>query len=110
MNAGKWWIKVDALGAVTFFDYDALDRPIEQESFDEFGNALSWSFNYYNDNGELNWVDGPRYNPEDYVFYDYDGAGRRTTEIHWRSEANSDGTRRRSARRLQPIRPNFLSV
>jgi RHS repeat-associated protein len=89
---GQMVNQVDALGAVTFFDYDPFDRPIEQENFDEFGNALSWSFNYYNDNGELNWVDGPRYNPEDYVFYDYDGAGRRTTEIHWRSEANSTGT------------------
>jgi RHS repeat-associated protein len=83
---------VDALGADTFHDYDALDRPTETETFDEFGNALSWSFNYYNDNGELVWVDGPRYNPEDYVFYDYDGMGRRSTEIHWRSEAKSDGT------------------
>ena len=44
---------------------------------------------YYNANGELNWIDGPRYNPEDYIFYDYDGAGRPTTEIHWRSEAKA---------------------
>jgi RHS repeat-associated protein len=82
----------DALGAFTLADYDALNRPIAKESFDESGNPLAWSFNYYNDNGELTWVDGPRYNPEDYVFFDYDGAGRRTTEIHWRSEAKSDGT------------------
>ena len=83
---------VDALGAETFMDYDALDRPIEKENFDEFGNPLSWSFNYYDDNGELNWVDGPRYNPEDYIFYDYDGEGRITTEIRWVSQANSDGS------------------
>jgi RHS repeat-associated protein len=83
---------VDALGADTFHDYDPLDRPTETENFDEFGNALSWSFNYYNDNGELVWVDGPRYNPEDYIFYDYDGMGRRSTEIHWRSEAKADGS------------------
>jgi len=89
---GQMVNQVDDLGAVTYFDYDALDRPTEQENFDENGNALSWSFNYYNENGELNWVDGPRFNPEDYVFYDYDGAGRRTTEIHWRSEAKADGS------------------
>jgi RHS repeat-associated protein len=89
---GQMVNQVDALGAVTFFDYDALNRQTEQEQFDEFGNALSWNFDYYNDNGELNWVDGPRYNPEDYVYYDYDGAGRRITEIHWRSEANSNGS------------------
>jgi RHS repeat-associated protein len=89
---GQMVNQVDALGAVKFFDYDALNRPTAQEDFDEFGNALSWSFNYYNDNGELTWVDGPRYNPEDYVFLDYDGMGRRSTEIHWRSEAKSDGS------------------
>ena len=89
---GQMVNKVDALGAVTFVDYDALNRPIEQENFDEFGNALAWNFIYYTDNGEVSWIDGPRYNPEDYVFYDYDGAGRRSTEIHWRSEANSTGT------------------
>ena len=89
---GQMVNKVDALGAATFFDYDALNRPTEQENFDENGNALSWNFNYYNDNGELSWTDGPRYNPEDYVFFDYDGAGRRSTEIHWRSQAKGDGT------------------
>jgi RHS repeat-associated protein len=89
---GQMVDKVDALGAVTFFDYDAMNRPIEQENFDEFGNALAWNFIYYTDNGEVSWIDGPRYNPEDYIFYDYDGAGRRSTEIHWRSEANAAGT------------------
>ena len=89
---GQMVNQVDALGAVTLFNYDALNRPIEQEQFDEFGNALAWNFIYYTDNGEISWIDGPRYNPEDYIFYDYDGAGRRTTEIYWRSEANSTGT------------------
>lgn len=89
---GQMVDKVDALGGDTFMDYDAMNRPTETENFDEFGNPLSWSFNYYNDNGELNWVDGPRFNPEDYIFYDYDGEGRVTTEIHWLSQANSDGS------------------
>jgi RHS repeat-associated protein len=89
---GQMVNQVDALGAVTFMDYDALNRPIENEKFDESGNPLTWNFIYYTDNGEVSWVDGPRYNPEDYVFYDYDGAGRKTTEIHWRSQANSSGT------------------
>ena len=84
--------QVDALGAVTHSEYDALDRLTARENFDESGNLLAWNFNYYNDNGELVWTDGPRYNPEDYVWRDYDGAGRLTTEIHWRSEAKSDGT------------------
>ena len=84
--------QVDALGAVTFHAYDAMDRPIETENFDEFGNALSWNFIYYNENGEVSWTEGPRYNPENYVFYDHDGDGRVTTQIRWRSEAKSDGS------------------
>ena len=84
--------QVDALGAVTFHAFDAMDRPIETENFDEYGNPLSWNFTYYNENGEVSWTEGPRYNPENYVFYDHDGAGRVTTEIRWRSEARSDGS------------------
>jgi len=89
---GQMVNQIDALGAVTFFDYDAMNRPIEQDYFDESGNILSWSLIYYTDNGEISWIDGPRYNPEDYIFYDYDGDGRRTSEIHWLSEAKPDGT------------------
>ena len=88
---GEMVTQVDALGAETFYDYDALNRPTVQENYDEFGNLLSWNYLYYDDNGELNWIDGPRYNPEDYIFYDYDGDGRRSTEIHWRSQANPNG-------------------
>src|SRR5206468_12305291 len=47
---------------------------------------------YYNENGELTWSDGPRYHPEDYVWRDHDGGGRKSQEIHWRSQAKSDGT------------------
>ena len=36
--------QIDALGAVTFFDYDALNRPTEQENFDENGNAAVLEF------------------------------------------------------------------
>jgi YD repeat-containing protein len=83
---------VDALGAVKFSAYDPMDRPIETENYDEFGNPLALKTIYYDDNGEVSWTDGPRYNPDNYVFYDYDGAGRVTTEIHWRSQANTNGT------------------
>ncbi|HTV42882.1 MAG TPA: DUF6531 domain-containing protein [Candidatus Sulfotelmatobacter sp.] len=83
---------VDALGAVTYCDYDPMNRPTEMENFDEFGNPLSLVLKYYNENGELNWTEGPQYNPDDYVYYDYDGAGRLTTKIQWLSQANSDGS------------------
>jgi RHS repeat-associated protein len=84
--------ELDALGALTHFEYDDIDRPTEQWNVDEHGYLLSWNFNYYNDNGELEWRDGPAYDPEDYVWWDHDGAGRVTTEIHWRAEAKTDGT------------------
>jgi RHS repeat-associated protein len=85
--------RTDAVGADYLYDYDPMGRPTAQETFDTGqATAMDWKYLYYDANGELNWIDGPRYNPEDYVFYDYDGAGRPTTEIHWRSEANSTGT------------------
>ena len=89
---GDQVIAEDALGAYIYAEYDPLDRPTVNENVDEFGNLLAWNFIYYNENGEVSWTEGPRYNPENYVFYDYDGAGRVTTEIHWRSEAKSNGT------------------
>jgi RHS repeat-associated protein len=81
----------DALGAYSYSAFDAMDRLIEKENFDEFGNPLALSSIYYNENGEVSWTDGPRYNPDNYVYYDRDGAGRVTTEIHWRSEAHRNG-------------------
>jgi RHS repeat-associated protein len=81
----------NTVGAVKEFEYDAMGRRISEEDFDQYGNALSWNFVYYDDNGEVNWIDGPRYNPEDYIFYDHDGAGRVTNEVHWRSEAQASG-------------------
>ncbi|HEV2327615.1 MAG TPA: DUF6531 domain-containing protein [Verrucomicrobiae bacterium] len=84
--------ETDAVGAVTFFDYDPMNRPTERENIDESGNVLSLVTTYYNENGETNWTDGPQYNPDNYNYFDYDGMGRLATKIHWRSEANSSGT------------------
>ena len=90
---GEMVQSVDAAGATHVFAYDPMGRKTAQETYDVGQTVpMDFAYWYYNDNGELNWIDGPRYNPEDYVFYDYDGAGRRTTEIHWRSQANSPGT------------------
>lgn len=89
---GQMVDREDGAGALTHFEWDALDRPTERWDISEQGELLSWNFNYYNDNGELEWSDGPAYNPEDYVWRDYDGAGRLSTEIRWRAEAKPDGT------------------
>jgi len=85
--------RTDAAGAIHVYDYDPMGRKIAEETYDAGqSNPMDFHYFYYNANGELNWIDGPRYNPEDYTFFDYDGAGRTTTEIHWRSEAKADGS------------------
>ncbi|WOO39345.1 DUF6531 domain-containing protein [Rubellicoccus peritrichatus] len=81
-------------GTVTRYDYDVMSRLTATRIFDDSdtGEPISWNFTYYNGNGEPTWSDGPAHGPEDYVFRDYDGAGRVIAELVWRSQANSDGT------------------
>lgn len=91
-DRGELVEKTDALGRSALFDYDGMGRPKQTEVYDEYGDALSRTYNYYNPNGELVWSDGPQYNPEDYIWRDYDGAGRKITEIVWRSEVLPDSS------------------
>lgn len=85
--------QTDAVGRMTRFGFDPLGKPQSREVF-EAGQSvpLAWDFSYYNENGELTWTDGPRFNPEDYAWRDYDGAGRPTQQIRWRSRGKSDGS------------------
>lgn len=92
-DRGQQVQQTDGAGRKTVLDFDALGRPISHEVY-EAGSTmpLAWNYSYYNANGELTWNDGPAYNPEDYTYRDYDGAGHLTTEIHWRAQAKTDGT------------------
>ncbi|MEW6306011.1 MAG: DUF6531 domain-containing protein [Verrucomicrobiota bacterium] len=83
----------DSAGRKVKSDFDALGRPKLREVY-EAGQTqpLSWAYSHFNPNGELTWSDGPRFDPEDYVWRDYDGAGRQTVEIRWRSQAKEDGS------------------
>jgi YD repeat-containing protein len=83
----------DGAGRRIRFAYDALGRPKYRETY-EAGQAtpLAWEYSHFNANGELVWTDGPRFDPEDYVWNDYDGAGRQTTQIRWRTQAKADGS------------------
>jgi RHS repeat-associated protein len=85
--------QTDAAGRTLRLGFDPAGRPQRREVF-ESGASLpaSWEYSYYNENGEPTWSDGPRFDPEDYVWRDYDGSGRKTQEIRWRSKANSTGT------------------
>ncbi len=84
--------QVDAANRTNRVDYDGMGRPISKQVIDETGTLVSWENFYYNANGEMTWSDGPRYNPEDYVWRGYDGAGNLSQEVHWRSRAKADGT------------------
>jgi RHS repeat-associated protein len=82
----------DALGRRARMGYDDVGRMQWRDVLDENGNAVARENFYYNRDGELEWYDGPRSSPEDFIWFSYDGAGRKTQEIHWRSRAKADGT------------------
>ncbi len=82
----------DAAGRVTRQSHDARGNVEWREVLDEQGNVLSREAFYYNQNGELTWTDGPRSGPEDFTWRDYDGAGRKTQEVRFRTRARADGT------------------
>ena len=90
---GELLLKTDAAGRSIQYTYDGMSRVTAKEVFDT-GAALPMyqEYNYYDDNGEVNWWQGPRNNPNDYITYDYDGDGRKIQETHWRSEAAANGT------------------
>jgi RHS repeat-associated protein len=92
----------DAIGRQVNMNYDEMGRMQWRDVFDENGNVVSHETFYYNQNGDLEWYDGPRSNPDDYVWFSYDGAGRKVQEIHWLIQANPNGTG------IQPVPGNNL--
>ncbi len=84
--------KTDSAGRFTQLGYDALGNLIAQENYDQSGNLVGWHYNYFDQNGELQWTEGPRVNPDDYTYRSYDGEGRLTQLLQYRSQANTTGT------------------
>ena len=84
--------QVDAQGRRVRMNFDAMGRRLWRDVLDENGTALARETFYYNPNGELEWYDGPRSNPDDLIWFSYDGAGRKVQQIQWRSRAKADGT------------------
>ena len=82
----------DTLNRRWKYNCDAMGRRTWAERRDGSNNLVSWDYVYFNPNGEAEWTDGARYNPEDYTWARYDGNGRRTEEIRWRSQAKTDGS------------------
>jgi RHS repeat-associated protein len=79
-------------GATTQVDFDPMGRMTSRRVFDQNNNSLSTEYFYYNQDGELEWYDGPRSNPEDYVYHIYDAAGREIQQISFRSQGKIDGS------------------
>ncbi len=84
--------ETDARLRSTKFAFDNMGREIWSERRDESGALLSWGAKYYNRNGELVWIDGPRYNPEDYTWLTYNASGRLREKVQWMSQADTKGT------------------
>ena len=91
-SRGEPYQRADAAGRRIQMNFDVMGRLEWREIISETGDVLGREDFYYNRNGELEWYDGVRSNPEDYVHFDYDGAGRLTEEIRWRSRAKADGS------------------
>ncbi len=84
--------RTDAAGRKTKFGYDAAGRTLWRDVMDETGAIVIRENFYYNRNGELEWYDGPASNPDDFAYFDYDGAGRKVEEVRWRARARADGS------------------
>jgi RHS repeat-associated protein len=91
-SRGELVMQTDTAGRSVKLGFTPRGNPESKEVF-EAGQTipLSWEYSYYNENGEPTWSDGPRFDPEDYVWRDYDGGGRKTQEIRWRTQGNIDG-------------------
>ena len=74
------------------YAYDDSGRRMWEERLDSTGKQVGWNYIYYNLNGDVEWTDGSRSNPEDYSYTRYDGGGRPVEQVSWRSEAKSDGS------------------
>jgi len=81
----------DAAGRKVVSAYDDMGRRTWEEYWEASGR-IGWNYRYFNGNGEVEWTDGPRYAPEDYVWRKYDGAGAPSEELIWRSASNGSGT------------------
>ena len=83
--------KTDSAGQTMGYSYDDLGNRIWEERSDSGGSLLSWNYNYYNANGEIEWTQGCRYNPCDYTQTRYDQAGRIKEKLVWTAAASTSG-------------------
>jgi RHS repeat-associated protein len=82
----------DAAGRRIRMSHDMRGRLQWRDVMDQQGTVVARENMYYNRNGELEWYDGPRSGPDDLIWFDYDGAGRRVQEVRWGSRAKRDAS------------------
>jgi hypothetical protein len=99
-----------AIGRQADMNYDNMGRLEWRDVFDENSNSVSRETFYYNDNGQLEWYDGPQSNPDNYVLYSYDGAGRKVQETHWITSALPNGTGIQTASGANQYSTTFFTV
>jgi YD repeat-containing protein len=84
--------KTEPGDVVTNYNYDAMGRPTEVQ-VSQSGATLSDTQTYYDGNGLVSWIEGPRYGPsDDFVSRSYTPLGQLSAEIRWRTEATSNGS------------------
>jgi RHS repeat-associated protein len=88
---GQLVSKIDSAGQTTTYAYDDLGNQIWQQLANVNGSLVDWHYNYYNENGEIEWTQGAHYNPADYTENSYDAAGRITETMVWNSQATGGG-------------------
>jgi RHS repeat-associated protein len=89
---GELTSEIDSAFNITDHFFDDMGRHTGTERYNEFGDLLGFEYRYFNENGEIEWTDGPKYAPEDYTLYRYDGGGRLSEVVKWLSSALPDGS------------------
>ncbi len=89
---GQVTSETDSAGRNTQYQYDSRGNQTAELRYDENGNLVGWQFSYYNQNGEIEWTQGPRFAPDDYIQKEYDGAGRLATVSKYLIGAYTNGS------------------
>ena len=97
-------------GGLTQYDFDAMGRMTSRLVFDQNSNNLSSEYFYYNLNGELEWYAGPRSNPQNYIYYIYDGAGPGHSADQLAVARDDQRRGSRSPRWLHPVRNHLPNL
>lgn len=75
-------------GAYTKYLHDNMNRLIGEIKYDAKGKEQSATYYHYNENGELEWIKGPRHE-KDYTLFNYDAAGNQVFKARWQFQIDN---------------------